>query len=416
MDCSSVRQTAVAVALAVLLASGLPALAQAVGPTTVAPPNCQNNGTFDRWLNSFRQEALAKGISQATITAALERMTLHPGILARDRRQTFFSQSFLEVAGKLATKHRVQSGSRAMERHRTVFQRAERDYGVPAAVITAFWALESDFGAGMGKLPVLRSLATLAYDCRRGALFRGELLDALRIIERGDLRPAEMIGSWAGELGQTQFLPSHYLKHAVDYDRDGRRDLVRSAPDIIGSSAAFLVSLGWRRGEPWLQEVRLSADLPWDQADLQIQSPRAKWASWGVRQVDGRALPQDGLPASLHLPMGRHGPAFLAYTNFQAFLKWNQALNYATTAAYLATRLTGSPPMSRGSGRVVPFGYEQTRELQQLMVQRGLYKGEVDGKLGAATRGSVKLAQQTYGLPADSYPTPELLERLRRPR
>lgn len=414
--CSSVRQTAVAVALAGLLAWGSTGLAQPVGAAKAAPSNCQNNGAFDRWLDGFRREAASKGISQATIADALDRTTLNSGILARDRRQTFFAQSFREVSEKLATKHRVQSGSRAMERHRAVFQRAEREYGVSPAVITAFWALESDFGAGMGKLPVLRSLATLAYDCRRGEMFRGELLAALRIIDRGDLRPAEMIGSWAGELGQTQFLPSHYLEHAVDYDGDGRRDLVRSAPDIIASSAAFLVSLGWQRGQPWLQEVRAPAHLPWEQADLQIQHPRVKWAGWGVQQADGRPLPQDGLPASLHLPMGRHGPAFLAYANFQAFLKWNQALNYATTAAYLATRLTGAPPMKRGSGPLVGFGYEQTRDLQQLMAQRGLYKGEVDGKLGAATRGSVKLAQQKHGLPPDSYPTPELLERLRRPR
>jgi lytic murein transglycosylase len=416
MHCSSARLITVAVALAGLLACGTTAPAQPAGPIRAAPSTCQNNGSFERWIEGFRREAAGKGVSQATIAAALDGVTLNPGILARDRRQTFFSQSFIEVAEKLATKHRVQSGSRAMERHRAAFQRAEREYGVPPAIIAAFWALESDFGSGMGKLPVLRSLATLAYDCRRGELFRGELLDALRIIDRGDLKPAEMVGSWAGELGQTQFLPSHYFKHAVDYDGDGRRDLVRSAPDIIASSAAFLVSLGWQRGQPWLQEVRVPASLPWDQADLQIQHPRAKWANWGVRQADGRALPQDALLASLHLPMGRHGPAFLAYPNFQAFLKWNQALNYATTAAYLATRLTGAPPMRRPSGPVVPFGFEQTRELQRLMAQRGLYKGEVDGKLGAGTRGSVKLAQQKHGLPADSYPTPELLERLRRSR
>jgi lytic murein transglycosylase len=412
----SVRRIIVAMALAGLLASGASAGAQPAGPAKAVPSNCQNTGSFDRWLDGFRREASAKGISQATIAASLDGMRLDPGILARDRRQTFFSQSFLDVAEKLATKHRVQSGSRAMERHRAVFQRAERQYGVPAAVITAFWALESDFGAGMGKLPVLRSLATLAYDCRRGDQFRAELLDALRIVDRGDLRPSEMIGSWAGELGQTQFLPSHYFKHAIDYDGDGRRDLLRSAPDIVASTAAFLVSLGWQRGQPWLQEVRVPADLPWDQADLQIQHPRAKWAAWGVRQADGRSLPQDGMLASLHLPMGRHGPTFLAYPNFQAFLKWNQALNYATTAAYLAARLAGAPPMNRGTGPVAPFGYEQTRELQRLMTQRGLYTGEVDGKLGAATRGSVKLAQQKHGLPADSYPTQELLERLRRTR
>jgi lytic murein transglycosylase len=405
-----------AVALVSLQPSVSTALAEPPVAARAAPSNCQNSGTFEHWLDGVRREATIKGISQATIAAALDRMTLNPGILARDRRQTFFSQSFLEVADKLATKHRVQSGSRMMERHRAVFQRAEKDYGVAPAVITAFWALESDFGAGMGKLPVLRSLATLAYDCRRGVQFRGELLDALRIIDRGDLRPAEMIGSWAGELGQTQFLPSHYLKHAVDYDGDGRRDLVRSGPDIIGSTAAFLVSLGWQRGQPWLEEVRVPAHLAWEQADLQIQHPRTTWADWGVRRADGRTLSHDALPASLHLPMGRHGPAFLAYPNFQAFLKWNQALNYATTAAYLATRLAGAPPMTRGHSLVTPFGHEQTRELQNLMAQRGLYKGELDGKLGAATRTSVKLAQQKYGLPADSYPTPELLERLRRPR
>ena len=416
MGYSSATRTVMAVALVGLHASVSTVLAGPPLAARAAPANCQNNGTFEHWLDSFRREASAKGISQATITATLDRMTLNPGILARDRRQTFFSQSFLEIADKLATKHRVQSGSRAMERHRAVFQRAEKDYGVPASVIAAFWALESDFGAGMGKLPVLRSLASLAYDCRRGDQFRSELLDALRIIDRGDLKPAEMIGSWAGELGQTQFLPSHYFKHAVDYDGDRRRDLVRSGPDIIGSTAAFLASLGWQRGQPWLEEVRVPANLPWEQADLQIQHPRTTWAEWGVRQADGRRLPHDAMLASLHLPMGRHGPAFLAYPNFQAFLKWNQALNYATTAAYLAARLAGAPPMSRGNSRVTPFGHEQTRELQMLMTQRGLYKGELDGKLGAATRGSVRLAQQQYGLPADSYPTPELLERLRRPR
>lgn len=375
---------------------------------------CQNTGRFDAWLADFKQEAASAGISRATISAALGGITLDPGIIARDRRQTFFAQTFLQVVEKLATKNRIQSGTRAMQRHKAIFDRAEREYGIPASVISAFWALESDFGAGMGKLTVLRSLATLAYDCRRGEMFRGELMDALRIIDRGDLKPSEMIGSWAGELGQTQFLPSHYYRHAVDYDGDGRRDLLRSPADIIGSSAAFLRYLGWQRGQPWLQEVRVTSDLPWKEADIAITHPRERWAAWGITLADGRPLPKDSMPASLHLPMGRNGPAFLAYANFQVYLKWNQSLNYATTAAYLATRLDGAPPLSRGRGAVEPFGMAETRELQRLLARAGLYNNEMDGILGAGTRAAVKAAQIKLGLPADAYPTAELVERLRR--
>ena len=230
-----------------------------------------------------------------------------------------------------------------------------KQWGIPAPVITAFWALESDFGSGMGKLPVLRSLTTLAYDCRRGDMFRAELLDALRIIDRGDLVPAEMIGSWAGELGQTQFLPSHYFKQAVDYDGDGRRNLMRSAPDIIASTSAFITSLGWQKGQPWLEEVRLPATMAWEQADLQTQHPRSHWAKAGITKANGQPLQADAQPASLLLLMGRNGPAFLAYPNFRIFTEWNQSLNYATTAAYLATRIAGAPPMSRGTGVVTPL-------------------------------------------------------------
>lgn len=301
-----------------------------------------------------------------------------------------------------------------MQRHQAVFQRAERQYGVPAPVITAFWALESDFGVGMGKLPVLRSLATLAYDCRRGDMFRKELMAALKIIDRGDLRPSQMIGSWAGELGQTQFLPTHYLAHAVDYDGDGRRDLLNSPADVIGSTAAFLASLGWRRGEPWSHEVVLTGDLPWKEADLAVKHPRAQWARWGVTQRDGRPLLRDNMPASLLLPMGRNGPAFLAYPNFDVYLKWNQSLYYSITAAYLATRLDGAPPLSRGRGPVEPFGMAETKELQQLLRRAGLYNESIDGIMGAGTRAAIKAAQIKFGLPADGYPSRELVERLRR--
>ena len=374
---------------------------------------CPAGPSFERWLDGFKQEAAAQGISQRTIASALRGMTFDPGIVARDRRQSFFAQSFLDFSRKLATLNRVQSGQSQIAKHRIIFDAVEKQYGVPASVIAAFWALESDFGVGMGNLPVLRSLASLAYDCRRSDMFRFELTEALRIIDRGDLTPDEMIGSWAGELGQTQFLPSHYFKHAVDYDGDGRRNLMKSAPDIIASSAAFLVSLGWTRGQPWLEEVRVPANLDWAQADLAVQHPRSYWANAGVARTDGRPLANDAMPASLVLLMGRKGPAFLAYPNFQAYLKWNQSLNYATTAAYLATRIEGAPAMSRGSADVTALTSDQLKELQSLLIQRGLKQGEIDGKLGAATRASVKAAQVKLGLPADSYPTLELIERLR---
>jgi len=221
-----------------------------------------------------------------------------------------------------------------------------------------------------------------------------------------------MIGSWAGELGQTQFLPAHYMQHAVDYDGDGRRDLLQSVPDVLASTANFIAFLGWQRGQPWLEEVRLTRDLPWAEADLAIQHPVEKWAGWGVKSVSGRPLSSTAATASLLLPMGRHGPAFLAYPNFQVYLKWNQSLNYSITAAHLADRLGGAPPMDKGNGTVPEMSLQQVKDLQGLLAKRGYFSGEVDGKIGAATRAAVKAAQLKLGLPADSYPTPELLERM----
>ena len=222
-----------------------------------------------------------------------------------------------------------------------------------------------------------------------------------------------MIGSWAGELGQTQFLPQHYYNYGVDYDGDGRRDLIHSIPDIIGSTANFISSLGWRRGEPWLEEVRITKDIAWDQADLTIEHPRSQWAAWGITGINGK-LPADTLNASLMLPMGRNGPAFLAYPNFRVYTSWNQSLTYAVTVAHLAARMAGAPGLSRGNGQpIASIGYEQTKELQVMLQKRGFDVGEPDGKLGAGTRKAVKVMQQKLGFPADSYPTPELLSAMR---
>lgn len=208
------------------------------------------SGSFQAWLDEFKTEAAAKGISQAAITSGLNGVTLDQGVLSRDRSQKVFNQSFEEFSGRMVPP-RLARGSNMLKQYGSVLSRIEEAYGVPGEILVAIWGLETDFGANTGKFPTLRSLATLAYDCRRSEMFRGELMDALRIIERGDLTPSEMRGAWAGEIGQTQFMPSSYIKFAVDFDANGRRDLLRSAPDVLASTANFLNSYGWKRGKDW---------------------------------------------------------------------------------------------------------------------------------------------------------------------
>lgn len=395
----------------------IPAPARAAAAPSPRAASCHNGASFERFLAELKQQALAAGVSQRAISEAAPYLVYDQGIVNRDRGQRVFGQIFTEFAGRMAATYRMQQGQARIRTFAAAFARAEKEYGVPPAVIAAFWGLESDFGANMGNLPTLRSLVSLAYDCRRSERFATETIAALKIIDRGDLTPAEMIGSWAGELGQTQFLPTHYFNYAVDYG--GRRNLLDSPEDVIGSTANYIANgLKWRRGEPWLQEVRVvaPANFPWDQADLTVRLPRSKWAQLGVRYPDGRSLPEDELPASLLLPMGRTGPAFLAYANFAAYTEWNNSLIYSTTAAYLATRIAGAPPMQRPSAPVAQLPVNELRELQRLLVRAGYDVGKVDGVMGQQSRSGVKAMQIKFGLPADSWPTAELLARLRGPR
>ena len=388
-----------------------------VAPATAfGQANCRNTGAFEPWLATFKKEAAAQGISPAAIAAAAPYLVLDQRIINIDRGQRFFAQNFLEISDKMLAGGRLPNGAAQIKKHQALFAREEKEFGVPASVITAFWGLESDFGSGQGKDQSIKSLATLAYDCRRPEMFRGHLFDALRLIDSGDLRADEMIGSWAGELGQTQMMPSEYMAHAIDYDGDGKRNLIKSASDVIGSTGKYLVHLGWKRGEPWLQEVRVPANLPWKEADLSVQHPRSKWAAWGVTRADGKPLPNDNVPASVVLPVGRFGPAFMAYDNFQAYLKWNQSLNYSLTAAYYATRLDGAPPMNKGSANIPKITFEETRELQELLQKRGYDVGRIDGVLGLKSRVAIRELQIKSGLPADGWPTAELLAAARTSR
>jgi lytic murein transglycosylase len=370
-------------------------------------------GPFDAWLAQFRREALSKGITNETLSAVAPLMKSDPAVLSKDRGQQVFTQTFVEFAGRMAEGYRLPQSKDRIAKHAATFARIEREFGVPAEVIVAFWGLETDFGANMGDVPTIRALATLAHDCRRPELFREQLLAALEILQRGDLTLSQMKGPFAGELGQLQFLPAHYLDYAVDYDGDGHRNLIGSTADALASAANYASKIGWRRDEPWLEEVRVPPGFAWERNGIDVEYPRSQWADWGVRRIDGSALKPDGLGASLLLPVGRHGPAFLAYPNFRnVHLQWNKSLVYATTAAYLATRIAGAPKMTV-HGKIPKLSADQMKALQQELARRGYEVGKIDGVLGVQTRSAVRDVQKTLGLPADSWPTAELLQALR---
>lgn len=394
--------------------AGLALVAVVAGSNLAAAAACGDSARgFDGFLKSIAQEAAAQGVGKRGLSA-LRGVEYQPNIVKRDRAQSVFSQAFLEFQSKMITANRVKTGRALLTKHKNLWDAIQQRYGVPGPVLVAFWALETDFGGFMGDFPTIPSLATLAWDCRRPEKFREQLIAALRLYDQEDLELEDMKGAWAGEIGHTQFLPKEYNETAVDFDGDGHRNLRKSIPDAMASAAALLIKHGWQANQPWLQEVRVPADLPWDQADIAIQHSRAQWAKWGVKAADGK-LKADNMPASLLLPMGKDGPAFLAYENFtKAYLLWNESLIYSTTAAYLATRIAGAGEVSPGRARVNSLDYNQIKQLQQLLVDRGYDVGDVDGKMGRATRASVKAMQIRMGWPADSYPTVEFLQALRR--
>lgn len=379
-----------------------------------AAAQCGNSAKgFDGFIKSFKQDAAAMGIGKRGLSA-LDTAAYDPAIIKKDRAQSVFSQSFLEFQARMVSDYRIKQGAVLLKKHKAIFDAVQERYGVPGPVMIAFWALETDFGANMGDFDTIQSLATLAWDCRRPEKFREQLLGALSLYDKGDLEREDMRGAWAGEIGHTQFLPKEYDETAVDFDGDGHRNLKRSIADAMASSAALLIKHGWQANQPWLQEVRVPEDMPWDQADIAIRHPRSQWAKWGVKAGSGK-LKADGLSSSLLLPMGKDGPAFLAYENFTtAYLKWNESLVYSTTAAYLATRIAGAPKVSPGRAEVQALSYKEIIEMQTILVNRGYDVGEVDGKLGRASRAAVKDVQLKLGWPADSYPTKKFLARLRK--
>lgn len=379
---------------------------------SAAAQSCHQEGSFEAWLAGVGAEAASKGMSQRAIDAALGAARFDQSIVNKDRAQGVFTQDFLQFSDRMVETYRVPQGASAMKKAANTFARIEQTFGVPAPVLTAFWGLETDFGAVTGTDSTIVSLATLGYDCRRPDLFRRQLLAAIAVVDRGDLTPAEMRGPWAGEVGQVQFLMEHYLNYGVDMDGDGKVNMLKSSADALGSAANYLRAIGWRQGEPWLEEVRVPAELPWEQADITNKLPLSQWAQWGVTRADGSPLRTNGPNAALHLPMGRKGPAFLAYPNFDTFVEWNNSLVYSTTAAYYAMRLAGAPKVHRGSGADL-LDVAGVKEVQKLLQARGYNVGKIDGIIGLQTRAAVRDAQLRLGLPADAYPDRGLLAKLR---
>ena len=391
-------------ALAIFIATSLPGFAATCGNTAKG---------FDGFMKSMRQQAADEGVSAGSI-AVLKTIKYDAGVIKKDRAQNVFSQSFLEFQNRMATGARIKKAAVLIAENKSTFDAVQKQYGVPASVIAAFWALETDFGGFMGDSPTIPSIATLAWDCRRPEKFRPQLIAALQLLDSGDMTYDEMRGAWAGEIGQTQFMAYDYNESAVDFDGDGKRDLRGSIPDVLASTANLLRKHGWKPGQPWLQEVKVPTEMPWDQADIAIQHPRSQWAAWGVKAASGKNIKADAVETSLLLPMGRNGPAFFAYDNFTgAYLKWNESLVYSTTAAYLATRIAGAPAVGRGRASVQHMSFGEISELQQILQDKGYDVGKIDGKIGAGTRAAVKDMQKKLGLPADSYPTAELLEAMR---
>ena len=390
------------VALAALI--GLGGVAQAA--------DCGNSAKgFDGFIKQFRKEAAAAGVGARGLSA-LDGVQYQPAIIKKDRSQSVFSMNFLDFQKRMVSAYRIKEGKAILERNKKMFDAIQKKYGVPGEVLIAFWAFETDFGKNMGDFETIPSLATLAWDCRRPEKFREQLIGALKLYDNGDLELADMRGAWAGEIGHTQFLPKEYFETAVDFDGDGHRNLKKSIPDAMASGAALLVKHGWQANQPWMDEVSVPAELPWEKADIAIKLPRSQWVKWGVKGAHGK-LKADNFPASLLLPMGKDGPAFLVYENFTtAYLKWNESLVYSTTAAYLADRIGGAGPLDPGRGQVDPLSYEQIKQLQEILVSKGYDVGEIDGKLGRATRQAVKQEQIKMGWPADSYPTVQFLQKL----
>lgn len=372
-----------------------------------APPQ----QTFEAWRDAFRDEALQAGVSPDLFDRAFAGVTPDPSIIAADQSQPEFNRPVWQYLDGALSDQRVRGGRRLLREHANTLDGIEARYGVDRTALVAIWGLESSFGQIQGDKSVIRSLATLAHEGRRPGFARSQLLAALDILAHGDVPPEQLRGSWAGAMGQTQFIPTTYNTHAVDFDGDGRRDIWNSPADALASAAHYLQASGWRANEPWGFEVSLPTDFDYALADPAIRKPLGEWRRLGLENIpQGR----DEAMASLLLPAGYRGPAFLLLDNFRAILRYNNSSSYALAIGLLSERFDGGGQVKGDWPRSeLPLSRSERLELQERLQQQGFDPGVADGIIGANTRNAIRGFQQQLGWPADGHPTQELLGRLR---
>ncbi|WP_171236174.1 lytic murein transglycosylase [Ruegeria sp. HKCCA6837] len=373
-----------------------------------SPAFAQCGGGFNSFVKGLKTEAVQQGFDKSTVNAFFKGVHQDNAVLRADRAQGVFQKPFIEFSRRLISANRIERGQAMSRKYDAVFDRIEREYGISRGVLLAFWAFETDYGSFQGDFNTRNALVTLAHDCRRPELFRPQIFAAIELYQNGDFDPARTTGAWAGEIGMVQMLPRDILENGVDGDGDGHVRLKTSAADALMSGGKMLSHLGWRAGEPWLQEVTVPAQMDWSLSGPGKPRSVADWQAMGVQARSGSLA---NLPASLILPQGRNGPAFLAYPNFDVYFEWNQSFVYVLTAAYFGTRLEGAQIYDAGNPAQGLNG-AQMKQLQTKLQAKGYDVGKIDGILGAGTRAAVQAEQARLGLPADAWPTVDLLNRL----
>jgi len=371
--------------------------------------------SFDEWLEELRAEALGLGISEATLDAALTLVEEPiPRVLELDKSQPEFVQTFAGYMRNRLSDARIERGKSLLVEYKDLFNRIQQQYGVQPHYLVSFWALESNFGDFTGGFSVVNALATLAYDPRRSDFFRNELLTALRIIEEGHIPVEQMSGSWAGAMGQCQFMPSTFYTYARDGDGDGRVDIWNSVPDVFASAANYLSQNGWQGDERWGREVILPDGFDFTQTGTGVRKTVTQWNSLGIRRVNGNALGNADMLGSIVLPAGAEGPAFLVYDNFRTTMVWNRSTFYAISVGHLADRFVGGGPIiNMPSVEERPLSRNEVIELQGLLNDQGIDAGTPDGIMGSRTRAAIRTFQEKANIPTDGYANFDLLETIR---
>ncbi len=391
-----------------VLSTALPIALLVVLPVTV---HAQQQ-SFADWLAELRVEALAAGISESTLAVLADIEPLER-VIELDNSQPEFVQTFTRYLSLRVTPGQVSRGRALLDEHAQLLAQVQQEYGVQPHYLVAFWAIESNYGRATGGFSVLDALATLAYDPRRSDFFRRELLTALRIIDEGHIAPPAMSGSWAGAMGQLQFLPSVFYEYGVDGDGNGRIDIWNSLPDVFHSAANFLANSGWQGDERWGREVILPDGFDYSLAGTGTRKSLQEWSDMGIRRVDGGPIPVADMSASVILPAGAGGPAFLAYSNYRATMRYNPSTFYALTVGHLADRYTGAGPIQRMPENEQALTVADVRDLQERLNALGYDSGEPDGRVGRQTRSAIRAYQEDHDLPMDGYASGQLLSAVR---